>query len=52
MENFGFESTIPMLTDYDIPLSHGIIIFIISLIIVLYPTIVILRLNPLKAMKN
>ena len=52
IEKFGFEATIPMLTDYDIPLSHGTIIFVISLIISLYPIVVVLRLNPLKAMKK
>ena len=52
MEKFGFESTVPLLTDFSIPLTHGTIIFCISLIIALYPTITILRLNPVKAMKR
>jgi len=52
MENFGFESTIPLLTDFDIPLTHGLIIFCISLLITLYPTITVLKLNPVKAMKR
>ena len=52
MEKFGFESTVPTLTDFSIPLTHGLIIFCISLIITLYPTITILRLNPVKAMKR
>jgi len=52
MENFGFESTVPLLTDFDIPLTHGLIIFFISLVITIYPTITILKLNPVKAMKR
>ena len=52
MEKFGFESSIPLLTDFDIPLTHGTIIFCISIIIAIYPTITILYLNPIKAMKR
>ena len=52
MENFGFESTVPLLTDMGIPLTHGFIILGISLIITLYPTITVLKLNPVKAMKR
>lgn len=52
MENFGFESTVPLLTDFDIPLTHGLIIFMISLVITIYPTITVLKLNPVKAMKR
>jgi len=52
MEKFGFESTVPFITDFSIPLTHGIIIFVISLIIALYPAITVWRLNPIKAMKR
>lgn len=52
MEKFGFESSIPFLTDFDIPLTHGLIIFSISVVIALYPSITILKLNPIKAMKR
>lgn len=52
MEEFGFESTVPLLTDISIPLTHGLIIFCVSLIITLYPTITILKLNPVTAMKR
>lgn len=52
MEKFGFESTVPLLTDFDIPLTHGLIIFVISVFIAIYPTITVLKLNPVKAMKR
>ena len=52
MENFGFESTIPLLTDFDIPLTHGLIIFCVSVVISIYPTVTILKLDPVKAMKR
>jgi len=52
MEEFGFEATIPFLYDYDIPLTHGLIIFTISVIIAIYPTIKIARMNAIKAMKR
>jgi ABC-type antimicrobial peptide transport system permease subunit len=52
MEEFGFEAIIPFMSSYDIPLTHGLIIFCISLLISLYPTITILRLKPIKAMKR
>ena len=50
-ENLGFEAVIPFMNTYDIPLTHGFIIFFISLIICLYPLSVILKLDPIKAMK-
>ena len=52
MEKFGFESIIPFSIDYQIPLYHGLLIFFIALVIAIYPVIVILKLNPLKAMKT
>jgi len=52
MEEFGFEAVIPFMSTYDIPLTHGLIIFCISLIITIYPAITILNLNPIKAMKR
>jgi len=50
-ENLGFEAIIPLMNTYDIPLTHGFIIFFISLIVCLYPLSVILKLDPIKAMK-
>ena len=52
MEEFGFEAVIPFMSSYDIPLTHGLIIFCISVLITLYPTMAILNLNPIKAMKR
>jgi len=52
MEKFGFESTVPLLIDIQIPLTHGLIIFGISIFIAIYPTIIVLKLNPVKAMKR
>jgi ABC-type lipoprotein release transport system permease subunit len=52
MEEFGFEAIIPFMRSYDIPLTHGLIIFCISVVISLYPTITILFLDPIKAMKR
>jgi ABC-type antimicrobial peptide transport system permease subunit len=52
MEEFGFEAIIPFMSSYDIPLTHGLIIFCISVVISLYPAITILLLDPIKAMKR
>jgi len=52
MEKFGFEAIIPFMSTYDIPLTHGLIIFCVSAVISIYPAITILRLNPVKAMKR
>ena len=52
MENQGFEAVIPFMSSYDIPITHGIIIFFISLIICFYPILTIYKLNPIKAMKR
>ena len=52
MENQGFEAVIPFMSSYDIPITHGLIIFFISLIICFYPILTIYKLNPIKAMKR
>lgn len=52
MEKFGFEATVPFLFNLQLPLTHALIIFIISLVIALYPVIRIWRLNPLEAMRS
>ncbi|MDG2342994.1 MAG: ABC transporter permease [Flavobacteriales bacterium] len=52
MEEFGFEPLIPFMSTYDIPLTHGLIIFCVSALISIYPAITILRMNPIKAMKR
>ncbi len=50
MESFGFLPEIPLSKDLDILLTHGLIIFSISVVIASYPTIKILFLNSLQAM--
>ena len=52
MENQGFEAVIPFMSSHDIPITHGLIIFFISLIICFYPILTIYKLNPIKAMKR
>ena len=52
MENQGFEAVIPFMSSYHIPITHGLIIFFISLIICFYPILTIYNLNPIKAMKR
>ena len=52
MENQGFEAIIPFMSTYDIPITHGLTIFFISLLICIYPIITIYKLNPIKAMKR
>ena len=49
---FGFDPTLPFSINWDIPLSHAVFIFCISIIISIYPAIRILSLNPIKAMKK
>ena len=52
MENQGFEAVVPFMSSYDIPITHGLIIFFISLAICIYPILTIYKLNPIKAMKR
>mgnify|MGYP001195490945 FL=1 len=52
IENQGFEAIIPFMSSYDIPLTHGLTIFFISLLICIYPILTIYKLNPIKAMKR
>ena len=52
MENQGFEAVVPFMSSYDIPITHGLIIFFISLAISIYPILTIYKLSPVKAMKR
>ncbi len=52
IEEFGFEPFIPTLIDASIFSTHGLIILVISIIISIYPIWVILKLNPIKAMRS
>ncbi len=49
---FGFEPIFPTSTDAFIFINQGIIVFVIGLVLSLYPTYVIIRLNPIAAMKR
>ena len=52
IENQGFEAVIPFMSSYEIPITHGLTIFFISILICIYPIITIYKLNPIKAMKR
>jgi ABC-type lipoprotein release transport system permease subunit len=51
MENLGFEAVIPFSIDPTISLNHGSIVLVISIILILYPIMVIRKLKPVEAMK-
>lgn len=51
IEEFGFDPVVPFSISLDIPFSHALIIFSLSLLISVYPAIRIFRLNPVKSMK-
>ena len=50
MEDLGFSPIVPFSISWSIPLSHGLVIFIFSLLISIYPALKILNLNPVKSM--
>lgn len=52
MEKFGFSPEIPFYILPDLPIAHSIIIFVITIVVALYPTYVLLRLKPLDAMRR
>lgn len=52
MENFGFSPEIPFYILPDLVFIHGFLIFMIALVISVYPIVVVWRLNPLKVMKK
>lgn len=49
---FGFEPIFPTSTDASNFISQGLIVLAIGLLLSLYPTYVIIRLNPISAMKR
>lgn len=51
MENFDFEPIIPAAVTPRIFLTHGVIVFILCVLISLFPLFRILKLNPVKAMR-
>jgi ABC-type lipoprotein release transport system permease subunit len=52
LETFGFEPVIPASVDVDIALSHAAIVLIVVLVCSLYPSLVIWKLKPVKAMRS
>ena len=51
MENFGFSAEVPFYIQPDLPIAHASLIFVIALVVAIYPILVIKNLNPLKAMR-
>lgn len=51
-ERFGFEAIFPTSTDISIFLSQGMIVLVIGLVLSLYPTYKVIRLDPVQAMKR
>ena len=52
LEEFGFEPFIPAIIDPTIFLTHGMIVILISILASSYPIWMILKLNPIKAMRS
>ncbi len=52
MEKFGFSPEIPFYILADLPIAHSLIIFTITILVALYPTYVLSKLHPLKAMRK
>jgi|TARA_B110000263_G_scaffold233793_1_gene230973 putative ABC transport system permease protein len=51
LAKFGFDPVFPFSISWDIPLTHGLFIFIVSILMSLYPIIKIHKLNSVKSMK-
>jgi ABC-type lipoprotein release transport system permease subunit len=51
LAKFGFDPVFPFSISWDIPLTHGLFIFIVSILMSLYPIIKIYKLNSVKSMK-
>ena len=52
LESAGFEPIIPFMNSLDIPFTHSLMIFFISLMTCIYPMIIITRIQPIKAMNR
>lgn len=52
LENYGFNAEIPFYIKWDLPFAHALIIFIIALIVALYPMYIIKKIKPVKAMNS
>lgn len=51
-EEFGFEPIFPATLDGDIFLAQGFVVFVVGLLLSLYPIVRIARLDPVEAMKK
>ena len=51
MEEMGFSPIAPMSIEWDIPLTHALVISSPPLLISIYPAIKISKLDPVKSMK-
>jgi len=51
LAKFGFDPIFPFSISWDIPLTHGLFILIVSILMSLYPIIKIYKLNSVKSMK-
>ncbi len=52
MERFGFDPIFPTKWAVDIFLDQAIVVFVITLVLSIYPVVQILRLDPIKAMRE
>jgi ABC-type antimicrobial peptide transport system permease subunit len=52
IEEYGFSAVIPTSISWDLPLTHGMIILVITILLTIYPIVVLSKLNPIKAMKK
>jgi ABC-type lipoprotein release transport system permease subunit len=52
LENFGFSPEIPFYIQPDLPLMHASLIFVIAVVIAIYPIYIIKKLHPIKAMRS
>ena len=52
MNEYGFEPIMPTSIDPSIPLTHGLIILVITMILSLYSIYTIYKLDPVKAMRS
>lgn len=51
-ENYGFSAEIPFYIKWDLPFAHALIIFLIALVVSLYPIYIIKKLKPVNAMNQ
>jgi ABC-type antimicrobial peptide transport system permease subunit len=52
LEDYGFEAVLPASTDWQIALTHGIIVVVLGLLVSAYAAVKILKIHPVKAMHS